>query len=176
MKIDGEIPTTERLFIIWVDPGVTNGIVLWNDGAIQVWGQVSFDELSTTLSSAVIQLRAHNHDPHILIGCERFVITANTHKKPYAVETIQAWGVVKAIALHFETAYEDSQKSNVKNFITDDKLKRLGGFKFGMKHANDAARHVFYYLAESGLLSPAEVDMVLPQYDEEGSDDVGRHR
>lgn len=45
-----------------------------------------------------------------------------------------------SVNLHLQTA------SKAKGFVTDDKLKALDLYKPGMPHANDAVRHLLYYI------------------------------
>lgn len=89
--------------------------------------------------------------------------------------TIQAWGAVRAAAVRAGVPrVYDHQKSTVKLRITDGILKAMGCYVKGMKHGNDATRHVVNWLADGGLLPAHQVAMLIPpaaqEAEQEGSE------
>lgn len=134
--------------IVAIDPGGTTGIALLDSYAgfdsFQVEG--SFEEQANALKYQLTALA-----PDVVV-CESFIITPNTGKlssdeqKYYPLMLI---GIIRCWCDTYELEYV-AQTPSQRKFATDDKLKRLGWYtptKGG--HANDAARHLLTYLANT---------------------------
>ena len=137
--------------VLWVDPGVTSGWFEYDLTLNQVWAcQLTFHELVITLDNVLVKAT------DVIVGCERFIITQNSARRPGSVEAIKAWGAVSAAATRFAIMVDDSQTSSVMTACSDTDLKALGWHFRGMPHANDAARHVFIWLARHQALSDVQ--------------------
>ena len=85
------------------------------------------------------------------VVCESFTVNAGTAKKdPSAypdvfslIGTIRYLAWANGAEFHFQTPAE------AKSFATNDKLRRLGWYKGGAGHADDASRHLLTFLAKN---------------------------
>lgn len=83
--------------------------------------------------------------------CESFTVNAGTAKKDQGAypDVFSLIGTIRYLAwangaeFHFQTPGE------AKSFATNDKLKRLGWYKGGAGHADDASRHLLTFLAKN---------------------------
>lgn len=77
------------------------------------------------------------------IVMERFIAYPRPKMDLTPVEVI---GVIKEWCRQRDASLIQQTASQVKAFYTDDRLKNEGRFEKGMPHANDAMRHLMYYL------------------------------
>lgn len=163
----------ELRYVLWLDPGVTTGWALYylNQGVLY---QDEYDYFTLCVR---LERWLGTAGRHTMVGCERFVITPHSHRRPGSSEAMQAWGAVRSAALrHYAHGFDDRQTSSVaKSFGTDLRLRALRWYNPDMPHANDAARHVITWLAGRGLLTDLQRSkMLLDEPEEqEGSEGVG---
>lgn len=145
-------------YVLWVDPGKMNGWALY-----YIDEQMMFqDEYESNRLLTMLDRWLRTAGKNTVVGCERFIITSNSSRRPGSVEAIQSWGVVKATAAKYDVdIFVDKQNSAAaKAMCRDPVLRALGWYKLGMPHANDAARHVFRWLADERLLTDAQTRTV----------------
>lgn len=145
------VPRLPFRYILWVDPGTMNGWALYYvDDDILVQAEYTFDELVRYLDRWLSTASGAT-----VVGCERFVITANSARRAGSVAALQAWGAVEAaISRHGAFDLITSQNSaSALGFTRDAVLRELGWYKQTMPHANDAARHIYRFLAGMGWLT-----------------------
>jgi len=131
--------------ILWLDPGGTVGWANFQkpnqrDGYTS--GQFDHSETWDQLNLA---FELWNID---LLGYESFQYRNNLPRADLTpvenIGVIQEW----ARQHHVETYSQvPGQAVGKQAFFTDDRLKVLGLYKPGKKHANDAMRHLLYYLS-----------------------------
>ena len=134
--------------IIAVDPGGTTGIAEYDT--------VTEDLLQFQIGPDEHHLELYRYlwaaQPDILI-CERFNYQRRELDKGVSLVLIsrEYIGVCKlyiratAEARENETSWAMQQPAAMSLF-TDRKLKRIGVYRPAMVHANDATRHLFYYM------------------------------
>lgn len=124
--------------ILALDPGGTTGHASYfpeEDPAFVV-GQVQPDQLWEFLQLS-LQFKMK------LIICESF----NYRPKAWADLTpVECIGVIKEFARHTEIPTIFQTPEQGKHFFTDDRLKERKLYRKKMPHANDALRHLLYFL------------------------------
>lgn len=129
-------------FVLGLDPGNTTGWSLWHGGNLVEWGEIklrrtsnivdllySFDELGQIV---VEEYRIYPNRAKQHIGHDLFT--------PRVIGAVEAYAYMKNVPVHFQPA------SLGKSHFTDARLKALGLYKKGHRHANDAIRHVAHWL------------------------------
>lgn len=129
--------------ILALDPGQTVGWATATDGSFTVSGQLpeaTFSDLRKLIGS---------FKPDLII-MEKYVLYPwkadeqgySSFFTPRIIGTVEtfAWEHVPQIPIGWQGAGQG------KGFCTDDKLKSWGFFNRGKKHANDATRHMCYFL------------------------------
>lgn len=152
--------------IVWIDPGKLNGFA---------WYSVLYDEMSLAEYDGPtcikrIETLIQFVGKYIAVGVERFIITTKTAEKSQdALASIEMIGMIRrAVSPEYSSVgvyeFNDSQSSsNAKTFVPDRILKELGWqLKGGEGHAEDAARHILYYLAQHRRLNKKQLDALIP--------------
>jgi len=131
--------------ILAVDPGPSCGVA-WADfhapSGKPLWVKTDIlQEFGPTCDELEYRLMMDDFD---LVVVEKFTINAGTIKKDtkgskYAIELT---GVIRYAAWSYRTPLEEQAPADAMNFVTNDKLKRLGYYTPGPDHANDAMRHL----------------------------------
>lgn len=140
--------------ILGIDPGELNGWALYYRHA-DVLHQHEYDlaELGTYLRRWI-----STSGMTTVVICERFVITPNSARRPGSTAALKAWGAVESAILdHRVLAFVQTQKAtDAKRLCPDPVLKKLGWYSTTMGHANDAARHIYRFLAGEGVLTDVQ--------------------
>lgn len=141
------------MYIIWFDPGVTVGWASFqkpNDRDGYQSGQFDHETQWSQLDM-IHNYRlglTHTSSGIDLLGYEEFQYRNGLSRADLTpVENI---GVIKEWAKQNKvTTYSQvpGQAVGKNAFFNDERLKVLGLHKPGMKHANDAMRHLLYYLS-----------------------------
>ncbi len=141
--------------ILAVDPGKVTGFALWDGEKV-----VQVEELMWLRFLEAMETDVYRRDalgvyaPTITeIVCEDYRVTIQTLKKTwqpyslYQIGTLMFWAGRSGIPFTLQTAGE------AKEFMTNDRLRRLGWWQSGTAgHGNDALRHLGLYLAKTGRL------------------------
>ena len=132
--------------VIAFDPGKATGVARYEEGA---W-YVSY-QLDGGWAGQMPYLKRIDwiNIDHVI--CESFTVNAGTAKKdPSAypdvfslIGTIRYLAWANGAEFHFQTPAE------AKSFATNDKLRKLGWYKGGAGHADDASRHLLTFLAKN---------------------------
>lgn len=136
--------------IVALDPGGTTGV-----------SSIEFDERTHEIREATLmQLGPHEHHTEIedvikdatIVVCEGFEYRNNSRSGLVLVSK-EYIGVVKAYCTNHNIRYEEQTAAQAKGFISDKALKRLGLYSSNAKHANDATRHLLYYIINGRAIS-----------------------
>ena len=125
--------------ILALDPGITTGVVEFRD---ELDGDTFFLTQQWVLPHVAFFDNIEAMKPDIIVY-ESFVYQQRNKVELYPVEVI---GVIKLYAQMHRTPIFVQSPSNAKGFMTDAKLKKMGLWKPGEKHAMDAMRHLMYHL------------------------------
>jgi hypothetical protein len=146
--------------IISIDPGGTTGYVIWDTnvpGGIYTHGQLGPEEHHLKLDQLLAaSLKGANPNDVLTIVGERFDHRNAEFAKLISNEYI---GVAKrfeqANRPYVEIVWQGANQA--KNFVTDEKLVKLGLMilpKIKWKDANDAMRHMVYFLTNNPKVNP----------------------
>lgn len=138
-KLGKQLPS---LSVVGLDPGNTTGWSLFRDGELVECGQVHFEK-----TAGIIDL-LYSFDKIDQLVVEEYRIYPNRAKQhvnnslftPRVIGGIEAFAYMRNIPLKFQPA------SLGKSHFTDARLKSLGLYQKGRRHANDAIRHVAHWL------------------------------
>lgn len=128
-------------FIVWLDPGKTTGLA-WYDIDTDRFGsgQYDGDELMTVLDSLTTV-----HRDRIAVGWEMYLQTPRS--KGIAHYSVGEIAKVRAMCAERGLPVLKPQPSSARNLqSTVVFLRRLGWYRPGLGHANDAACHLFRHL------------------------------
>jgi hypothetical protein len=112
--------------IIAVDPGKTTGWARLNS-------YDSFDSGEQPLHSTIYFIH-------------------ETLKKSRQTWSTEGIGALRYLTKVFDAEFVLQTPAAAKSFSTNDKLKKIGWYKPGKGHANDAARHLLLYGVGNGLV------------------------
>lgn len=134
-------------FVIWLDPGQTTGIATYNfNGGYFLSSQHDFHATGEAIDGL---LREYDD---AVVGWEQYII-APGHRGTAAF-SLEVIGMAKWLAhLHDATTLQPVP-SAARKLGSDDKLKKLGWYIPGMRHANDASAHMLAWLLRTKLLLP----------------------
>lgn len=135
--------------IFAVDPGKRTGWALWAPGSTVESGECEHFDFLRFAQDEV--------DSNTVVVCENFLITYATLKK-----SRQTWSLEQIGALRYWCWREDAEfvlqtPAEAKGFATDDRLKHLGWWQKGQRHANDALRHLLLYAVRESLITGDEL-------------------
>lgn len=84
--------------------------------------------------------------------CEDFIITAETVKKSRQYWSLEGLGALRFMCMEYQVPFTVQTPAAAKRFATNEKLKKVGWYRPGKDHANDAARHLMVFGVSNGLL------------------------
>lgn len=133
--------------IVGVDTGNTTGISWWDDlhQRLEATAQQPAAEAVFTLWA---WLEEHASEP-VEVALEWFDLTQQTVRATRQYDALHVAGAVRFKCLQLGVPYYTYSRSNAKRFATDVKLQRLGLYRRGQGHANDATRQVLTHLAST---------------------------
>jgi hypothetical protein len=132
--------------IIALDPGGTTGWAMWRDNHFTC-GQIGPAEHHL----ALYEFLGREQTGELTVVCESFEFRQGKQRANIVLDSKEYIGVVKLfheeqindgqdVKLHFQTA------GQAKSFVSDEKLRKMGLYHTGMKHAMDAMRHLVTYM------------------------------
>ena len=133
--------------MIAIDPGKTTGVAVWS-------GDVHADQDEDWLRCChrlEAWLAAWSGPTVVVI--ERFIINVNTVGNSQAPWSLELIGVARYLAHKYGADYVLQTPADAKNFMKDERLKKLGWHRKGKVHANDALRHLGLYVFSHKLMS-----------------------
>jgi len=140
--------------VMWLDPGMTTGLATYGFFSDTFYScQLKFHDLGEYLD---VQCNWLGEDLHL--GWELYLNTPGSFGKPdLALEPI---GVARYLAVKHGCVLLQPQPSSARKLGSDDKLKRLGWYKPGQRHANDASNHLLSYLLRERKLPGHLTDLL----------------
>lgn len=140
---------SEPSIVVWLDPGKTTGIAWLETDGFFGSDQFDFLGLGEWLIHYTIMFGTSMH-----LGWEMYVITGGGGRFGTAGYSLETIGMVKWLTHCARTTVLDPQPSSARKLGDDDKLKQLGWYKPGKRHANDAANHLLSHLLRTRSLPP----------------------
>lgn len=143
--------TTEKPFVAWLDPGLVTGLATYDleHPNFMSW-QYEPDDVVRRLHQLL-----EICDGRMRIGWEKYLVAGGPHKgtAKYSLEII---GRLQDFALVHGVEVLPSQPSSARALGQVTYLRRLGWYKPGKPHANDASQHLLAHLLKMKPM-PAEV-------------------
>lgn len=133
--------------VVWLDPGLLTGWAIWTDDHQFTSGQLGFEDLGFFLEADAEQL-----GPDMAIGWEQYIVTQGGGKAGTPKHSLKVIGMVEWLCLRHGVNVLASQPSASRKLGGDLQLKRLGWYRAGKRHANDAASHLLSWLIREGTL------------------------
>lgn len=156
-----------RLRIIAVDPGGVTGVRYYDTETGECEPSFGISKLRQhkdrlrfceTVEAQIDRWNQESPFESVKVVCEDFIITSQTAKKSRQPDAIKIIGALDYICHRHGADLILQRPGDAKRFATDKRLKAAGLWDPGMRHANDAARHLFLYLCKYGYLNAVEVD------------------
>ncbi len=143
--------------VLAIDPGGTTGVAAYHGPGS---GPTSFEIKGGLEGFAVWWLSTktcggedlHRYLPpaYDIIVIERFILSARTIKNTPQYDALEIVGLVKATSHVHGPPVKLQTAAQAKSFATDEKLKAMKWWdRSPGGHANDAARHLMTYLADT---------------------------
>lgn len=132
------------MLIYAFDPGKLTGVAVWDtDTSLFQADQLTVIEIYEYVDSACEIIE--------YAQIEKFTITQQTIRKARETDPLDVIGYLKYAAWRcgFECGW--SKPAEVMSTFPDEALKKGGMFTRGKGHANDAARHLAWYLVKNNL-------------------------
>ncbi len=128
----------EPTFIVWADPGLLTGLA-WYDLELDVFqsGQYGPDDLRRKLDSFPDTTKRR-----MILGYERFITTSGGPRTSTPEHAHRAIQVIDGFAKQELVPLAKPQPSSARSLGQRTFLRRLGWYKPGQGHANDAAQHL----------------------------------
>lgn len=143
--------TVTSRFVIGVDPGTTTGVVVWDRTTNSVVEETYGDpEFTLEFISELPRNILFNGEEHPILIAERFDLSADTLRKSREGidDAIKVLGMCWAFSLLLRMEFHRIGRSNSKNFVSDEALKKRGLW-LNSRHTRDALRVAVTWLAEN---------------------------
>ena len=133
--------------IEWLDPGKTTGAAFLDmeTGWFSA-GQYDSDELSRHLFAM-----STTYGSRLRLGYEQYLAAGGPHKGT-SKHSQGAIGVIESQARQYEITLLRPVPSSSRLVASPAFLRRIGWYKPGKPHANDAARHLFAHMLRERIM------------------------
>lgn len=126
------------------DPGKLTGIAVWDTETSKLYAdQLDVFSLYEYVDSACEQIG--------FAQIEKFTISTATVKKARETEPLDVIGYLKYAAWRCGFDIGWSKPADVMKSFPDGALRKAGMYTRGKGHANDATRHLAWYLVKNGI-------------------------
>lgn len=129
--------------LLSLDPGETTGWSIYKGPVLYHGDQL---ETKDNMFNNVIELLDATDPTHII--CEDYKVYAHKLKDHSwaSLHTPQLIGAIRMLAYQRNIPVFFQMAQQAKGFCTDDKLKKWGYYKTGLRHGRDSIRHGCYFL------------------------------
>lgn len=150
----------DRTFVTWIDPGLLSGAA-WYDLENDVFNSWQYD--NRDLRKKLDQL-ADEVGHRMAIGYEKFIHTSGGPRTSSPEHAHRAIQVVEDFARERNVPLLKSQPSSARMLGQVVYLRRLGWYRPGKGHANDAAQHVLAECLRRKPMPPVIREKLFPRY------------
>lgn len=160
MASDGAL-VSDKTFIVWLDPGQTTGLASYDlvTGNFVSW-QYSHEDLEHRFVQDLFPL----YRDRMVIGYERYIVTSGGLKTSTPRHAIEAITIVRLLAAGADVPVLKPQPSSARKLGSPVMLRRLGWYKPGKVHANDASQHLLSHLLKMRPMPSAIREKLFPGY------------
>lgn len=159
MAPDGEV-VRDQTFVVWADPGLMTGLA-WYDLDADVFGSGQYG--ATDLLRKLDDF-GPAHASRMILGYERFIVTSGGPRTSTPEHAIAACAMLDEYTRAHLVPLARAQPSSSRNLGSVVYLRRLGWYKPGRKHANDAAQHLLADLLKRRPMPQAVRGKLFPGY------------
>lgn len=156
---------TDATFIVWHDPGLLTGVAVYDleNGRFES-GQYGPDDLRRKLDEYKVRCGGR-----MAVGYEQFIVTSAGPRSSTPVHAHRAIQIICGFAKQEAIPLLKPQPSSARKLGSVVFLRRLGWYKPGQGHANDAAQHLLSDLLKRTPI-PSEIKgRLFPKYDPRGT-------
>lgn len=122
---------------VWFDPGLTTGIA-WCD----ITGEFSSTQLDFIGTGRWLEGHLRNRAPSIAVGWEQYIVTSGGGRSGTPGPSLETIGMIRWLCNWHRVKVLPPQPASARKLGDDGKLKRIGWWNPGHRHANDAANHL----------------------------------
>lgn len=133
--------------IVALDPGGTTGVSVYELEMNLHNYEINVEQIDTKESLLAVYDLLDLVSPDAVV-CENFTYRQND-KAGIDLTAQQVIGVAKLWCEMYCVPLKLQQASAAKGFAPDSTLKKLGLYHVGKRHANDATRHLVYYIIKN---------------------------
>jgi hypothetical protein len=133
---------TDQRVITWLDPGLTTGLAWWDMDA-EVFGSWQYEQADLFKRLACM---TDLYGQRLWVGYEKYLITSAGPRRGTPKHSLEVIAVVRDLAHANVFELLPSMPSSARLLGNVTMLRRLGWYKPGKPHANDAAQHTLAYL------------------------------
>lgn len=156
----------ERTFVVWLDPGLTTGVAHYDfTNHSFISGQMELVELRSYFTEALIPA----YGDRMVIGWEMFLNTSGGARTSDPGPSNQAIGLVRSLAGEHGIPLLKPQPSSARKLGSVVLLRRLGWYRAGQGHANDAAQHLLADLLKRSPMPHEIRTKLFPGYTPRGT-------
>lgn len=156
----------ERTFVVWLDPGKVTGVAHYDlTDASFISGQMEVDDLRLYFTEALIPA----FGDRLTIGWEMFLNTSGGSRTSDPAYSNAVIGVVRSIATEYGIPLLKPQPSSARKLGSAVMLRRLGWYRAGQGHANDAAQHLLADLLKRSPMPHEIRTKLFPGYTPRGT-------
>jgi hypothetical protein len=161
----GEDVTVSQTFIVWSDPGLLTGLA-WYDVETGDFGSGQYGP--EDLSRKLVQL-SEARTGRMVVGYERFISTSGGARTSSPKYSHHAISVIEDFAYTAQVPVLKPQPSSARKLGNVIWLRRLGWYKPGKGHANDAAQHLLSDLLKRQPVPHGIRTKLFPDYTPRGT-------
>jgi hypothetical protein len=116
-----------------------------NEDYVYTAGQIGPEQHHKKLWDALLDWRDSTQHLHLVV--ESFQFRQGRQRANIVLDSLEYIGVAKLFATMNTSRVSIALQTpaSAKGFVSDSKIKRLGLWRPGAPHANDATRHLLYY-------------------------------
>lgn len=154
-----------QALVVWADLGLLTGLA-WYDLEKDVFGSGQYNnrELRDKLDKL-----SRECDGRMVIGYEKFIVTSGGPRTSTPEHALRAEQVVIDFSREASIPLQRPQPSSARKLGQVVFLRRLGWYRPGQAHANDAAQHVLADLLKRKPIPPAVRGKLFPGYSQRGT-------
>lgn len=141
--------------VTWLDPGLNTG---W--ATLALWNKFESGQGSMTETGEYLDTAATVFGGDMWIGYEQYIVTPGGGRTGNAAPPLKVIGMVEWICYLNGCHLLKPVPSAMRTVASVDMLKKLGWYRPGMDHANQAARHLLAWLMREKLLTPEQHEVL----------------
>lgn len=133
--------------IVWLDPGKLTGWARLDAEETFLSGQEEFNRMDELIDhwTAI-------GGPGLWLGWEMYIVTPGGGSVGTAHYSLEMIGAARSACRRHGTTVLRAMPSSARKLGDDAKLRKLGWYRPGHRHANDAANHLLAFLLRERLL------------------------